>query len=438
MAILQKSLKDDLKSLGEHADLASNAFSYTQNDKKVNHPAHISWLANALKKEPMTPEAKANIEHFTGAYDTMPGLKSVNLQGKSLSEGLKALNDQYQKAMTGGSIVSKKGEVVSPGNGKRNWWNLGVAGCAEEGKAGKHCGNTPALSPNSGKSHEKVISLRENTNDPNKLHQHLTFVSNDGHLTEGKGRANTKPKSSYHPDIVNLLAQPWVKSYIGGGYLPGSNFDPEDVTDPDLKTKLAEIQKKKPNLFSPDVSELHPSVQNDPFLNFTVTNKPKYNQSESQGKYDHNAVTKKILEDPESHKTLAQNPNLSPEHQKMLLESNGPGSWVHRHLAENPNLSNEFEPMRDSLEKHLIQKIRDADENDPDSVEQAQYAAENLQKIRKARLIGKLKTSQDPNFLKKYEFSHNEEVAAEAQKSLKGVKKFKPAKGLKLIRAVKR
>src|SRR5690606_7918163 len=99
------------------------------------------------------------------------------------------------------------------------WVNLHQNFCSIEGKAMGHCGNSGAWTNN-----DTVLSLREPTKDGWK--PHLTFIldKTNGMLGEMKGRGNAKPASKYHPYIIKLLKQNYIKGIVGGGYLSHNNF----------------------------------------------------------------------------------------------------------------------------------------------------------------------------------------------------------------------
>ena len=117
------------------------------------------------------------------------------------------------------------------------WWNLGVPNCSKEGQAMGHCGNGP------GRRDQQVLSLRRRTQRGDKSFDspHLTFIlEHNGFLGEMKGRNNEKPKEKYHPYIIELLKQPFIKGITGGGYLPENNFSLNDL-DHDQVEELKKI-----------------------------------------------------------------------------------------------------------------------------------------------------------------------------------------------------
>lgn len=94
--------------------------------------------------------------------------------------------------------------------GKFKWFDLQKNYCEDEGEAMGHCGNSHSTG-----SHETIISLRRVMKVGNKEYHRpsLTFILDtiSGYLTETRGRANTKPKKSYHPFIVELFRDNRIK-----------------------------------------------------------------------------------------------------------------------------------------------------------------------------------------------------------------------------------
>lgn len=324
---LTKSRKDDLDALGAHAEWASKTL---QHNGQVHGP-HLNWLANNVRKNPnaITPEVKTKIEHFASMYH-LPKVRLAKLSGHTLESGIQELSSAEAKSIAEQktSLVTKKGNQLTSNKSGRGWWNLGVAGCPEEGAAGKHCGNTPSLKIE-GRGHERVISLRSDAHG-DKMNQHLTAVLNDGYITELKGRANTKPKPEYHNEILDLLEHPSVKGFVGGGYAAHSNFEEEDIKDPIVRSRLDSILAKKPNLFTPDVSDLHESIRKDPFLSLSVTKKGtnKELSLEEQKAFLTGGLNKFGI-------NFLSSGKIHPEIQKEFL--NHPSDSIRVLIARNPN-----------------------------------------------------------------------------------------------------
>lgn len=76
---------------------------------------------------------------------------------------------------------------------------------------------------------------------------HLTFIlDKDGVFGEMKGEANSKPKEKYHPYIVDLILQDFVKGFKRGAYKPERDFKISDLSD-ELQSKVLE---KKPEFLT--------------------------------------------------------------------------------------------------------------------------------------------------------------------------------------------
>ncbi len=110
------------------------------------------------------------------------------------------------------------------------WFDLGLdAGyCNEEKNAMDHCGNPSGTAP------QIMLSLRKPLEyEGLKFWKPvLTFaLDENGGLREMKGYNNTKPLEKYHEYVVGLLNDDIVESIIGGGYLPRTNFDLDDLSE---------------------------------------------------------------------------------------------------------------------------------------------------------------------------------------------------------------
>jgi hypothetical protein len=135
-------------------------------------------------------------------------------------------------------VTHKAEDKIILNYGKQAWVMLDRGACDAEGDAMGHCGNVPSV-----REGDRIISFR--TIDGESHKPHLTFILNaDGYLGEMKGRANQKPNSKYHPYIVDLLKQDFVKGIRGGGYAPDQNFEIWDL-DQALMQKLL---KAKPTI----------------------------------------------------------------------------------------------------------------------------------------------------------------------------------------------
>lgn len=123
------------------------------------------------------------------------------------------------------------------------WVMLSRGACREEANAMGHCGNVP-----SERRGDRILSLRKiRTKGKDTFYEpFLTFIFNErtGLLGEQKGRANDKPEKKYHPYIIWLYKQDFIKGYQGGGYEPENNFALTDLTQSEQK----ELYDAKPIL----------------------------------------------------------------------------------------------------------------------------------------------------------------------------------------------
>ena len=164
----------------------------------------------------------------------------------------------------------------------RAWWNLHKSACEREGRAMGHCGN-------SYRSHRpvEILSLRESVEDGWKVL--LTFIWNteNGMVEESKAFDNQKPDQKYHPYILELLAQPFIKGLAQEGtHKPENNFHLSDLDDETLK----ELQENNPQLVG--------ATRMDEFLKL-YDNKPDKQYEDGHGWYrsggDMGAMDNKFL-----------------------------------------------------------------------------------------------------------------------------------------------
>jgi len=139
----------------------------------------------------------------------------------------------------GGEILIDFGDGVA-------WWDLQTASCPQEAACMGHCGNSPRENTD-----DTILSLRKEfpINGEMKYSCMLTFIrTENGMLTEMKGRGNDKPAARYHKYIVPLLRHESIEGLIGGGYLPENNFKLGDLEDDELRQQLI---NEKPSLAGP-------------------------------------------------------------------------------------------------------------------------------------------------------------------------------------------
>ncbi len=215
------------------------------------------WYLRAYKQDPkvFSKDNQDTIAH----YASMTHVSSVNKlrfeKSTSFQDGLKMFDDAEKKHLVGkklapipGSSLSihKKGKKFIDLGGGLAWWDLGDGKSEEEAAAMVHCGNKAEYKPG-----DILISLRK---DVTPTHQEvlLTCVNHDGWLGELKGKGNYKPAVKYHNELMKLFLDKRIKGLVGGGHLPESNLQKEDLTSSDIE-KLENI---KPDFFHPYVEDL--------------------------------------------------------------------------------------------------------------------------------------------------------------------------------------
>lgn len=159
---------------------------------------------------------------------------------------------------------------------KMSWFDLKKPYCQKEGEAMGHCGNKGGFAMT-----DTVLSLRETKKGKDGIlisKPHLTFILKSGeYLGEMKGRGNSKPKSEYHPYIVQLLLHKkpnsdfLIKRIEGGGYKPMNNFSLEDLEPKLLQTIIKArpemiIDQIKPHLMQGEQipSQLKAAINSSP------------------------------------------------------------------------------------------------------------------------------------------------------------------------------
>lgn len=152
---------------------------------------------------------------------------------------LEAAEEAWVKRSTNDRFVDNMADdkvVLSFPDGFQ-WVMLNREKCDQEGAAMGHCGNGADF-----KKGDRILSLRrkEKKGKQKGLRPHLTFIlHSDGSLGEMKGRFNKKPDSSFHPHIIELLKQPFVKTVDGGGFRPDQNFELKDLPEAARKELVA-------------------------------------------------------------------------------------------------------------------------------------------------------------------------------------------------------
>jgi hypothetical protein len=122
------------------------------------------------------------------------------------------------------------------------WLLLNRGACRDEGDAMGHCGNIPSQ-----RSGDRVLSFRKKRDRAGKefYEPFMTFIYNQDtkKLGEMKGRSNEKPHEKYHPYIIWLLKQKWIKGLGPRGYAPEEDFQLDDLT----KEQREDVINSNPN-----------------------------------------------------------------------------------------------------------------------------------------------------------------------------------------------
>lgn len=224
----------------------------------------------------------ANIEHIGGMFEQIPQLDqyqwNMDKSPNQLMNDLRAIERDWQESRKQ-YVSPQQGDKILKNlvynNGSQAWVLLDRGGCRDEGDAMGHCGNVPSQRPG-----DKILSFRTIKGDQHK--PHLTFILHkNGLLGEMKGRANNKPNEKYHPYIIDLLKQPFIKGIAGGGYAPQENFEIEDLQKDQMEALLDEkpslggpvyMFKKNNRKYSPEIGEALISIINDykTYVDFNV------------------------------------------------------------------------------------------------------------------------------------------------------------------------
>ena len=195
-----------------------------------------------------------SLEHYLSL--PIPEIQNYKYDNKTRSDVLqdfKTFEDEWKKSRVEWIDITdelKEGTItpiITYKNGYA-WFDLSRPYCKMEGDAMGHCGNSASFFKD-----DTVLSYRavKKSAGTTMARPSLTFILNsDGYLGEMKGRANEKPKEKYHDAIMDLLLQKvntssrdenkkefFIKGIRGGGYLPESNFNVNDLNET-LKNKL--------------------------------------------------------------------------------------------------------------------------------------------------------------------------------------------------------
>lgn len=226
------------------------------------------------EREPMFDDfLKKTMEEHSGEYkyilDWLKGrshgavIETDKLDFKNLTftEALKR-SEEWHKELSkvqGGQIKDETGDVVLTFPDGFYWIDLKKGEDADEGRAMSHCGRCQ----NSG---EHIISLRKDG---------YPYISGCIHpkthiISQLRGRANTKPKKSFHTYIMKMLTDPklGIKFFQYDGYKDEENFRLEDLERNDLvnliKTKPLLLKGQQFNRLNFSKNEIMWLIKNHP------------------------------------------------------------------------------------------------------------------------------------------------------------------------------
>lgn len=203
---------------------------------------HKNMMVNMTLSPHHVSRILDQLEHFT-SYDYDP-IKKYNPGDKPWNQVKKELEDleaeyfdkigddeRFLQLQEGDKIIKDFGDGVV-------WVMLNRGACREEADSMGHCGNVPSV-----ESGDRIISLRKKrmVGSDTFYEPFLTFIYNQhtSKFGEMKGRSNDKPHPKYHPYIMWLISQDWVKGFGSGGYEPENNFSIDDLSK-DQREKVIE------------------------------------------------------------------------------------------------------------------------------------------------------------------------------------------------------
>jgi hypothetical protein len=156
----------------------------------------------------------------------------INFKDLTLSQALNRSRKWHRELekIQGGQIKDESGDVIITFPDGYYWIKLNSSVCNDESKAMGHCGRGSGI----------LFSLRKDK---------YPFVTADilenGEIKQMRGRANTKPKSTFHKYILDFLFSNNVDHFNYNGYNPKDNFWLEDLEN---ENDINKIIKNKPQL----------------------------------------------------------------------------------------------------------------------------------------------------------------------------------------------
>lgn len=278
------------------------------------------WTVRHHRDNPQdfTPMIRRKIARYAKMAKDVPELKDFRFdKTHNLKQGLgflKDAEDKYIERMKSQLHIANKPpsakKILDFGDGTA-WWDLGKESCSSEGNAMGHCGNQGG--PKLGDS---ILSFRtEHKLGGRKYYEpNLTFIRNGNVLGEMKGRGNERPAPHYHEKIMALINQEGLFP-AGGGYKPDNNFSLKHLTPeqlarvhPDITNALtsldAAMKFKRHDGSRPHLEEMARTVTDPNTIDFLLKD------ALDSGNYD-------------MAQTLAENPNITPQHQDALIGKAG-------------------------------------------------------------------------------------------------------------------
>ena len=240
LTTLKKDFPNNIQEIDDNINKARSMFK-TANEKMAKGD-RLEWyigilrayLSNDINSVKGTYNFK-DMETFNNDLFHYYGYNISEIQNTELTnqnisqlfDTFQSYIDKYKKSPKAPVPVQHSDYELIKCNDGTSWWFIDRAYCEEEGRSGQHCGNVVGKHDTS----QRILSLR--TPNHNVI---LTFILlKNGYLGEMKAKANQKPSTKYHPNIMQLLLNPKIKGIQGAGYAPYMNFSIFDLSDNDIK-----------------------------------------------------------------------------------------------------------------------------------------------------------------------------------------------------------
>ncbi len=193
-------------------------------DLVLSFPENIVWTINNILTD---------LQHYTSYnYEPIRKYDPKVKKWEDVKSELSDLEKEYMEKVGEDARMLKLEEddkiIHDFGNGFV-WVMLDRGACRKEGDSMGHCGNVPSQ-----KFGDRILSFRKiRQRGKETLYEpFMTFIYNEKtkKLGEMKGRANEKPSEKYHPYIVWLLKQDFIKGFGPRGYAPEDDFQMTDLS----------------------------------------------------------------------------------------------------------------------------------------------------------------------------------------------------------------